>query len=65
MINLFQRTSSYWVKYSEYVIREARDGNRYVRPSPKARAIVYDPLKDAEALVVDALNVGILQMGHS
>ena len=53
------------VKYSEYVIKEARDGNRYVRPSPKAKAIVYDPLKDTEALVVDALNVGLLHMSSS
>jgi hypothetical protein len=62
MFNLFQKTSSHWVKYSEYVKKEDRDGNWYVRPSPKAKAIVYDPLEDAEALVVDALNVGLRHM---
>ncbi|MCL2124092.1 MAG: hypothetical protein FWH34_08360 [Desulfovibrionaceae bacterium] len=65
MFNLFQKTSAPWVKYSEYVIREARDGNRYIRPSSKARVAVYDPLKDTEALVVDALNVGLLHMSSS
>jgi len=65
MINLYKQTSAYWVKYSEYAVREARDGNRYIRSTPKAKAIVYDPLKDVEALVVDALNVGLLQMGRA
>ena len=65
MFNLFQKTSSPWVKYSEYVIREARDGHRYIRASSKARVAVYDPLKDTESLVVDALNVGLLHMSSS
>jgi hypothetical protein len=65
MFNIMQKTSSHWVKYSEYIIKEARDGHRYIRPSAKGRAIVYDPLKDTEALVVDALNVGLLHMSSS
>jgi len=53
------------VRYSEYVLKEAADGQRYVTPTPKAKPAVYDPLKDAETLVVDALNVGMLCMNRS
>ncbi|MCL2671358.1 MAG: hypothetical protein FWF10_04905 [Clostridiales bacterium] len=65
MNNLFQRASSHWVKYSEYEVKTVADGTRYIKPAPKAKPIVYDPLKDAENLVVDALNVGLLQMGRA
>jgi len=63
MNNLFQRASSHWVRYSEYEIKTAADGTKYIKPAPKAKPTVYDPLKGAETLVVDALNVGMLQMG--
>lgn len=63
MNNLFQKASSHWVRYSEYEIKKAADGIRYIKAAPKAKPSVYDPLKDAESLVVDALNVGMLQMG--
>ena len=65
MNNLFQRASSYWVKYSKYELKKAADGKRYIKPAPKAKPAVYDPLKDAETLVVDALNVGMLLMGRA
>ena len=65
MNSLFQQTSSHWVKFSEYLLKEAKDGQRYVTPAPKARPTVYDPLKDADAMVVDALNVGLLSMNRS
>lgn len=50
MNNLFQRTSSHWVKCSKYEMKEAAEGARYIKPAPKAKPIVYDLLKDAEAL---------------
>jgi hypothetical protein len=53
MKNLFEQASSHWVKYSEYTIKDG-----YVTPAPTAKPDVYDPLKDAKTLVVDALNVG-------
>ena len=65
MNNLFQRASSHWVKYSEYELKKATDGTRYIKPAPRAKPTVYDPLKDAETLVVDALNVGMLQMDRA
>jgi len=65
MTNLFERASSTWVRFSEYQLKEAKDGQRYVTPAPKSRPTLYDPLKDAEAMVVDALNVGLLTMNRS
>ncbi len=65
MNNLFQKTSSHWVKFSEYDVRKATDGKEYIKPAPKAKPIVYDPLKDADAMVLDALNVGMLQMNRA
>lgn len=65
MNNLFQKTSSHWVKYSEYEYRHEEDGTLYVAPAPKAKPAVYDPLKDAEALVLDMLNVGMLCMNRA
>lgn len=65
MNNLFQRISSHWVKYSEYELKSAADGMQYITPAPKAKPAIFDPLKDAETMVVDALNMGMLQMGHA
>jgi hypothetical protein len=61
MDNLFQNTSSHWVRYSEYALRYHK-GVQYVKPAPGASPIPYDPWKDATAMVVDALNTGMLQM---
>jgi hypothetical protein len=72
MKTLFQRTSSYWVKYSEYEYRKDNDDILYITPAPTAKPAVYDPLssKDGErptgeALVIDALNIGLLSMKKS
>ena len=64
MNNLLGRASSSWVRYSEYELKKAADGTKYIKPAPNAKPSIYDPLKDAENLVVDALNVGMLLMGR-
>lgn len=64
MTNLFQKTSSHWVRYSECEFRE-HDGILYLKPAPHAKPTVYDPLKNADEMVVDALNVGMLQMNRA
>ncbi len=64
MNSLFQKTSSHWVKYSEYECRE-KDGVLYVMPAPKAKPVIIDPLEDADAMVLDALGVGLLMMNRS
>lgn len=65
MNNLFQKTSSHWVRYSEYEVKQDDGGILYITPAPKAKPEVYDPLKDAETLVVDMLNVGMLCMNRA
>ena len=34
-------------------------------PTPKAKPVIIDPLEDADAMVLDALNVGMLMMNRS
>ena len=60
MQNLFAHASSYWVRYNQYEIKTEKNGRRYIMAAPAAEPKVYDPLKDSEKLVVDALNVGLL-----
>ena len=62
MQNLFAHASSYWVRYNQYEIKTGKNGRRYIMAAPAAEPKVYDPLKDSEKLVVDALNVGMLCM---
>ena len=64
MKNLFERASSYWVRYDAYELRERQNGTLYVTPAKDARPKVYNPLADPEKLVLDALNVGMLAMGR-
>lgn len=61
MKNLFERTNSYWVKYDRYEYKE-KNNILYITPADGAEPKVYDPLKDANSMVVDALNIGMLQM---
>jgi hypothetical protein len=65
MTNLFEHASSCWVRYSQYECRKAVDGYEYVVPAKDAKPGVYDPLKDSQNLVVDALNVGMLCMNKA
>ena len=62
MNNLFQKTNAYWAKYSDYEYRQGEDGTLYLTPKANAAPSVYDPMKQAETLVVDAINVGRLAM---
>jgi hypothetical protein len=59
--NLFKQTSSPWAKYSEYEFK-SKDNILYITPALDAKPSVFDPLKNAETMVVDALNVGRLAM---
>ena len=44
MKNLFERTSSNWVRYSEYEWKAAADGTMYLTPAKTAQSDIYDPL---------------------
>jgi len=61
--DLFRKTDAYWVRYSEYEYREQdKDGELFLLPQAASKVSVYDPIKIADTLVVDALNVGLLCM---
>ena len=60
MKQLFERVSSYWVRYDKYVIRKDAKGAKYITAAPDARPQIIDPLEDAQAMVLDALNAGRL-----
>lgn len=62
MENIFKRASSNWVKYSEYIKIEDENSNWYVMPAPDAKLQIYNPLKNAEEMVIDALNIGLTCM---
>ena len=60
MKQLFERVSSYWVRYDKYVIRTDAKGVKYITAAPDARPQIIDPLEDAQTIVLDALNAGRL-----
>ena len=57
MKKLFERVSSYWVRYDKYVIQTDAKGVKYITAAPDARPQIIDPLEDAQTMVLDALNV--------
>ena len=63
MKQLFERTSSCWVRYEKYVIRTDSKGVKYITAASDARPQIIDPLEDAQTMVLDALNVGRLFFG--
>lgn len=60
MKNLFKHASSSWVRYSRYEWKRDRNNKYYITPAPNAAPQIYDPLKDYKAMVLDALNVGLM-----
>ena len=63
MKQLFERVSSYWVRYDKYEIRMDTKGVKYVTAAPGARPDIFNPLEDAQTMVLEALNVGRLFFG--
>ena len=63
MKQLFERVSSYWVRYDKYEIRTDAKGVKYVTAAPGAKTDIFDPLEDAQTMVLEALNVGRLFFG--
>ena len=58
---LFERTSSSWVRYSEYEWKTATDGTLYLTPAATAEPSVYDPLSEYRQLVLDAISIGRME----
>lgn len=63
MKSLFERTSSSWVRYSEYEWKTAADGTLYLTPTKIALPSIYDSLAEYEQIVLDAINIGRMGMG--
>ncbi len=61
MKSLFERTSSNWVRYSEYEWKTAEDGNLYLTPTATAQPGIYDPLAAYQQIVLDAINIGRME----
>jgi hypothetical protein len=64
MSNLFQKTSSNWVRYDKYEWKEDEEGTLYITPAPDSKPSLYNPLKDSEQLVLKAINLGIMCMDN-
>ena len=60
MKNLFENSSSVWVRYSAYDYKTNANGVLYITPSPGSTPVLYDPLENYQSMVVDALNLGRL-----
>ena len=63
MNTMFEHTSSLWIRYSSYEWKKGKDGNLYLTPAKEAALEIYDPLRDAQQIVVDALNIGRMCIG--
>ena len=59
MHKLFEHLSSSWVRYNDYEWRTAADGYEYLLPTADAKPKPYDPLKEADQLLLDAMDIGL------
>ena len=64
MKNLFEHTSSLWARYSDYEIKKNENGTEYIVPKQDAEIKLYSPMKEAEQLVLDTVNLGKKLNGH-
>lgn len=62
MDKIFEHLSSSWIRYFDYEWRTAKDGHEYLTPTAEAGVRPYDPLKQADQLLLDALNIGLQSM---
>ena len=63
-MNLFKKTSSHWVRYDKYEWQEDDKGRLYITPTKKAKPKHYNPLNDAERMVLHAINTGVTCMAE-
>ena len=64
MSAIFERAATLWVRYDTYEIRTADNGKQYLTPAADAMPEIIDPLEDAKQMVLDAINIGLMIMGH-
>jgi hypothetical protein len=61
MKNIFESTSTSWVRYSEYQYKKSKTA-LYITPAPGAKLKIYDSFENIEQMILDALSVNML--GH-
>ena len=59
---MFEHSNSTWVRYSEYEWKRAENGKLYLTACADAQPTIYDPLKEYQQLVLDALYIGRMGM---
>lgn len=65
MKNIFQNSSSNWVRYDKYEWRTSAEGKCYITPAADAKPSIYNPIKDYEKLVLTAINIGTTAMNKA
>ena len=64
MKNLSEQSRSHWVRYNRYDLKSTADGKKYITPARDAEPEVYNPMQSMQAMVLDALNVGMQMMNQ-
>ena len=60
MKSLFEHTSASWVHYSDYEWKETKNHQLYLLPTKDAVPSPYDPMKEAESIVLAAMDIGMM-----
>ena len=60
MKNIFENTHASWVRYSDYEWRTSENGKDYLLPTKDAQPKPYDPMEDADNLVLAAADIGLM-----
>lgn len=60
MTNIFENTRASWVRYSDYEWRTTENGKDYLLPTKDAQPKPYDPMEDADNLVLAAADIGLM-----
>ena len=53
-----------WPRYDKYEVVSGPDDKRYIRPTEDAHPCAFHHVKEKEAMVIDAINVGMLFLGQ-
>ncbi|MBR3569984.1 MAG: hypothetical protein IKN96_04155 [Oscillibacter sp.] len=61
---LFEHSSFYWVRYDRYELRRDANSLLYIMSAANATPEIYNPLKVAEPITLDALKVGMKCMNR-
>lgn len=59
--HIFENVSASWVRYDRYEWRE-RDKVIYLMPAKGAKAMPYDPIENADSIVLAAMEIGLMLM---